>query len=121
MKLALCVLLSAVSLEPSALAVDYYVSPTGSSANTGLTTDTPWPLQYALNSTVAGMTLNLLPGLYSGQYAVDTHSGTAGNPITIRSSQCRGRWLPTLPMQLLRLCGNLHQQCHRPPRERPVD
>jgi hypothetical protein len=70
----------------TAHSTDYYVSPSGSSGNSGLNAGAPWPLQYALNQTVAGMTLNLAPGLYSGQYFIDTHSGTAGNPITIRST-----------------------------------
>lgn len=66
---------------------NYYVAANGSSANTGLSTNSPWSLTYAVTKLGPGITLTLMPGLYNGQYSVSGKSGTAGNPGTIRSQQ----------------------------------
>lgn len=62
-----------------ARAATYYVAPTGNDANAG-TQAAPWrTLQKAGNAAVAGDTVTVLPGTYSGFRPL--HSGTAAAPI----------------------------------------
>ncbi len=42
----------------------YFAGPNGSSANTGFSTDSPWPLQYALKNVAPFSTVILLDGVY---------------------------------------------------------
>ncbi|MDI4649821.1 PKD domain-containing protein [Cohnella hashimotonis] len=62
----------------------YYVSPTGSAANTGLTTGSPWTLTKAAATVTAGDTVLFMDGVYTEQL-VPLNSGTAGNPITYKA------------------------------------
>jgi hypothetical protein len=64
---------------------NYYVATNGSGGNTGLTTNSPWPLNYAVTQLGPGITLTLMPGLYSGTVHIYYVSGTALNPATVRS------------------------------------
>lgn len=62
----------------------YYVSPTGSATNTGLTTGSPWTLTKAAATVTAGDTVLFMNGNYIEQL-VPQNSGTAGNPITYKA------------------------------------
>ena len=70
-----------------ASAATYYLSPTGSSGNTGTQTE-PWSLSHANAALVAGDTAILLDGQYSTAIA-PARSGTAGNEITYRAANSR--------------------------------
>lgn len=48
----------------------YYVATNGASGNSGLTTNSPWPLSYALTTVAASNTIIVLPGTYTGQVIV---------------------------------------------------
>ena len=79
---------------------DYYISPTGSDSNNGLTTSTPWALT-AINTkraTYAGKTVGLMDGTYNvititGQSTnLSTHdntlgvaAGSSGSPTIIKA------------------------------------
>jgi hypothetical protein len=58
----------------------YYVTPTGSAANSGLTTSLPWTLAKAFLSAVAGDIVYIAPGVYRGAFTL-SNSGTSGSPI----------------------------------------
>jgi hypothetical protein len=64
---------------------NYFVATNGSSGNTGLATNSPWPLNYALTRLAPGITLTLMPGAYPGTVQIYYVSGTALNPATVRS------------------------------------
>jgi hypothetical protein len=59
----------------------YYVTSTGSAANSGLTTSLPWTLAKAFLSAVAGDTVYIAPGVYRGAFTL-SNSGTSGSPIS---------------------------------------
>jgi formylglycine-generating enzyme required for sulfatase activity len=75
--------------------ITYYASPFGLSDNTGLSLDSPWPLQYALDQIAPGDTLKLLDGLYDasqqtndspyGAFQLINTGTTAANPIVIEA------------------------------------
>jgi len=78
-------------------AFDYYISPTGSDSNDGLTTSTPWAIT-AINTkraTYAGLSVGLMDGTYnisamaanSGGYspALEVGAGSSGSPTIIQS------------------------------------
>lgn len=84
---------TAVTVNTPALPVTntYYVSPTGSSSNTGKTYDSPWSLTHAMNGAgggaiTAGSTVYLLNGDYtiSSSQIVTGFVGTSTNHITFR-------------------------------------
>jgi hypothetical protein len=63
-----------------ATAATYYVSPLGNNSNNGLSPGTAWlTLQYASNTVVAGDSVIVMPGNYTGFY--HTTSGTAAQRI----------------------------------------
>ena len=63
----------------------YYVSPTGNDLSAGTSTGTAWrTLAHSVSELVAGDTLNLMDGVYSGEKFLVNKSGTSGNPITIQ-------------------------------------
>jgi hypothetical protein len=64
---------------------NYFVATNGSGGNTGLTTNSPWPLSYAVTQLGPGITLTLMPGVYPGTVQIYYVSGTALNPATVRS------------------------------------
>ena len=65
---------------PKAQATDYWVSPSGNDASTGLSLATAWAtLVHAAGQVGAGDTVHVQPGSYQGFY-LDT-SGAPGNPI----------------------------------------
>lgn len=72
----------------------YYASPSGSSANTGLTAGSPWPMPYAL-SHISGQncTINLLPGVYPST-TWDITTGISGLTLTNYSAT---KWAAVLP------------------------
>lgn len=84
-------------------ATTYYVSPTGSGSNDGLSLSTPWDVfkACATSTITAGDTVCLDTGTYEGnnfQWAAGYHfvfypvqSGTAGNPIIWRNVPGRAR------------------------------
>jgi hypothetical protein len=87
--------------EPSTF--DYYISPTGSNDNDGLTTDTPWAISALSGSTksIANKRIGLLSGNYvltttyprgdGGRYFINlTQGGTAETPLVIESVVPRG-------------------------------
>jgi hypothetical protein len=63
-------------------AATYYASPTGSTANNGLTPTTPWPLDFANKQLFAGDTLILRGGNYGAKAVAPIRSGTAVAKIT---------------------------------------
>lgn len=63
----------------------FYASPNGSNLNTGLTPDSPWTLQYALNHLGPGITVIVLPGQYVGAFKIYYISATASSPAVVRS------------------------------------
>ncbi|WP_082927465.1 OmpL47-type beta-barrel domain-containing protein [Paenibacillus oryzisoli] len=67
-----------------AAGVTYYVSPTGSASNNGLSTSTPWSLTKAASTAAAGDTVLFMDGIYSDQL-VPQNSGTATNPILFKA------------------------------------
>jgi parallel beta-helix repeat protein len=69
------------------MVTEYYAGPNGSTNNSGLSPDSPWPLQYGLDQLDAGVTLVVLPGVYTGAYRVYRRSGTADKPAVVRSQQ----------------------------------
>lgn len=76
----------------SSLAATYYVSPSGNDSNPGTQT-APWAtITKAAATVVAGDTVNVLAGTYIDLNATydrafsPARSGTAGNPITFKSS-----------------------------------
>ena len=79
--------LAALLAASVAMANVYYVSPTGSSTNSG-TIDSPWSLSKANGALVPGDTAILLDGSYSTQLA-PVQSGTEGSPITYRAQHSR--------------------------------
>ncbi|HZR21202.1 MAG TPA: hypothetical protein VFE51_28225, partial [Verrucomicrobiae bacterium] len=54
----------AATLAVNSTQPNYYVSATGSSSNTGLSTNSPWSLSYALSQAQASNVVTLLPGTY---------------------------------------------------------
>ena len=66
-------------------AMTYYVSPAGSSTNSGAT-NSPVPLQYALDMALPGDDIRLLPGTYYGGFIL-AHGGCSNAPITIEADQ----------------------------------
>lgn len=66
MKKIFCYLLFLFFSIPLFSASTYYVSPSGDSGNTGLTTDSPWPVQYAVDNAGAGSTVMFMDGDYYG-------------------------------------------------------
>lgn len=52
------------------LGATYYVSPSGSSGNTGLVPTSPWPIDYAMLHISASNTVVALPGTYSNQVII---------------------------------------------------
>lgn len=71
-----------------ALITDWYVSPTGTSTNTG-TQSSPWSLAYAASCAGGrihpGDRVNLLGGVYAGGVSI-TCSGTSAAPLTYRAA-----------------------------------
>jgi hypothetical protein len=76
---------STATLTVNPTGTTYYVATSGSSSNTGLSTNSPWPLTYAVTKLGPGVTLTLMPGAYSGPIIIYNVNGTAQNPMTIRS------------------------------------
>jgi hypothetical protein len=63
----------------------FYVAPTGSDSNTGLSRTSPWKtIQHAANLLQAGDAAIVLAGTYPERVSI-TRSGTAGNPITFEA------------------------------------
>jgi len=68
-------------IASSALAQNYYVSPTGSDSNPGTQTQ-PWlTIQHAANVATAGTTVYVLPGTYNVSTITTSISGTASQHI----------------------------------------
>jgi hypothetical protein len=55
---------AAAALAVSSTQPNYYVSVTGSTSNSGLSTNSPWSLSYALSRAQASNVITLLPGTY---------------------------------------------------------
>ena len=72
-------------LAVSPAGTTYYVAPSGSIANSGLSASSPWPMQRGLDQLGPGITVVALPGVYTGAFRIYYTSGTAANPATIRS------------------------------------
>jgi len=71
----------ALSIAPAVAAVRY-ISPSGSSSNSGTSPSSPWDVSKANASLVAGDVCWVLPGSYSGSIA-PANSGNSGARITI--------------------------------------
>lgn len=71
----------------------YYAATNGSSGNTGLSSDSPWPLGYAIANAGASNTIIVMPGIYqqADQFRVST------SWMTIRSQTKWGAWLVNSP------------------------
>src|SRR5688572_8201042 len=85
MKKVCCILLL-LHFTNVANSTTYYVSTSGNNSNNGLSPATAFlTLQYASNKVVAGDTVNVQPGTYTGFY--HTTSGTALSPIVFTAQQ----------------------------------
>jgi len=63
-----------------------YVSPGGSTTNTGLTVESPWTMAKGVANLGPDVTVNMLPGVYAGGIMIyNITNGTAGHPATIKS------------------------------------
>jgi hypothetical protein len=80
--LGLGALLATLTLPQIAHAAVYYISPSGSSTNSGTSSSSPWSLDKAMSSLVAGDVCRVLPGSYTGNVAPVNH-GTASARITM--------------------------------------
>lgn len=56
----------------------YYVATNGSTSNTGLSTNSPWPLLYAVTNAGAWNNIVLLPGVYSNTVTLGSPSTQSG-------------------------------------------
>lgn len=68
----------------------YYASPLGSSSNTGLSTNSPWPLQYALANAGIGNTVVVMDGVYSSTNGFALTSGSCRHLVA------QNKWKPVL-------------------------
>jgi hypothetical protein len=59
------------------MSLNFYASTSGSSANSGLSTDAPWPLSYALANAGVGNTIVVFPGSYPSITLDDPFKHTA--------------------------------------------
>lgn len=90
---ALAGVLLGASAMPAAAAT-YWVSPTGSNANSGTSSVAPWgTMQYAVAELQPGDTLNVMNGAFAPQgtqsnpaYITPANSGTQSAPITIQNA-----------------------------------
>jgi Right handed beta helix region len=82
MKKLISILLLASSVYSRAAVITYYVSTTGSSGNSGLTTNAPWPLAYALANAGASNIVSLLPGTYG---VIDLGTPATQSGLTVKS------------------------------------
>ena len=72
----------------------YYISPTGSNSNNGLTSGTPWKtFAFAIPLLGSGDTLTLLNGTYtqsdSGMILINNKNGSVSQPITLKADNER--------------------------------
>jgi hypothetical protein len=67
-----------LSVKPST--PNYFVGPAGSSGNTGLSTNSPWSLSYALSQAGPSNIITLMPGTYSS-IAITTSGSTFRSQI----------------------------------------
>lgn len=75
------------SASTTATGTEYFVSPDGDDADTGLSREHPLKsIQLALDSARAGDRIHLLPGQY-WQDIRTTHGGAAGKPITLTGTE----------------------------------
>ena len=89
-------LFALLMLSPLAVhATTYYISPTGSNNDNGLTASTPWlTFAHAMINTVCGDTLTLVDGTYgdgtsTGKLAISGRVCTASTPFTVRALNSR--------------------------------
>lgn len=101
--MSVLVLRSSIADEEEPATFDYYIGPSGSDSNDGLTTGTPWAIT-ALNTkqaTYTGQTVGLLDGTYNvkslldlntdiDEWALDVDGGTEGAPTIVKSVNPRG-------------------------------
>jgi hypothetical protein len=87
-----------ITASPPSESFDFYIGPSGSDSNDGLTTSTPWAIT-ALNTkraTYTGSTVGLMDGTYNvkslldlntdiDEWALDVDGGTDGVPTIIKS------------------------------------
>lgn len=76
---------SSATLTVNPPGTNYFVATNGLIANTGLTTNSPWPLSYAVTQLGPGITLTLMPGIYPGPVEIYYVNGTAASPAVVRS------------------------------------
>ena len=76
-KTLVAVLVSSFLLGIKSRAIDYYVSPTGSDANTGLSTSQPWTITKGLLWVTNGNTVWMMDGSYSSGNALTVNNPTA--------------------------------------------
>lgn len=82
--LAITCILTALALS-TLDATDYYASPTGSSGNTGLSTNSPWDLDTALTNLGPGITVYLMDGAYDTPVTIENVSGTTNSWATLKA------------------------------------
>lgn len=64
----------------------YYVAPSGSSSNTGLSTNSPWILRKGIFHLGPDVTVIMMSGAYAGPVTIyNITNGTAGHPATLKS------------------------------------
>src|ERR1035437_10229510 len=65
---------------------NYYVSLTGATNNTGLSTNSPWTLSKGISYLGPDVTVIMMPGSYTGPVTIyNITNGTAGHPAIIKS------------------------------------
>lgn len=69
-----------ICLACLARATTYYVATNGVSGNTGLSTNSPWPMSYVFTHIAAGDTVLAMPGTYTNQVIIRT-SNTTFKPL----------------------------------------
>lgn len=70
-----------LTLPTIAAAAVYYISPAGSASNSGTSSGSPWSLDRAMSSLVAGDVCRVLPGAYNGD-VVPVNHGTSSARIS---------------------------------------
>jgi hypothetical protein len=88
---------------------NYHVATNGSSSNTGLSTDSPWSLAYGITKLGPGITLMLMPGVYTGPVLIYNVTGSAANPATIRSMYKWQAIIANSPNRGVELYNNIKQ------------
>jgi len=83
-----CAMLLVIGNISFAMGMTYYAAPYGNNSNAGTDENSPWPIQTAVDTAVAGDTVLLREGVYFLASTINIrNSGTVQLPITIKAYQ----------------------------------